>query len=230
MSHDVPADALAHAARRLGEVSSVEETLSEIVHHAQLSVPGADHVGVTLVHPDGSFATLAATGEKVRELDDLQYALGEGPCLQAIEEDAVVHVPDVLRETRWSGFMSEAARRGLRSQIGVRIFADQMGRAGLNIYSEQQQGLDSRSAEAADLFAAQAALAMGKARAIDQLEQGMHSRQRVGVAVGILMQRYSMSEERAFAYLVRASSHSNTKLRDVAAEVVAQFRASLEQD
>lgn len=229
MPHDVPADALAHAARRLGEASSLEETLSEIVHHARLAVPGADHVGVTLVHPDGSFATLAATGEKTRELDDLQYDLGEGPCLQAIEEDAVVHVPDVRRETRWSGFMSEAARRGLRSQIGVRIFADHMGRAGLNIYSEQEQGLDVRSAEAADLFAAQAALAMGKARAIDQLEQGMHSRQRIGVAVGILMHRYAVSEERAFAFLVRASSHGNVKLRDVAAEVVREFQGTLEE-
>ena len=54
MSHDVPADALANAARRLVEVSSLEETLAEIVHHARLTVRGADHVGVTLIHPDGS--------------------------------------------------------------------------------------------------------------------------------------------------------------------------------
>ncbi len=125
--------------------------------------------------------------------------------------------------------MSEAARRGLRSQIGVRMFADAMGRAGLNIYSEQESGLDESSAEVAEVFAAQAALAMGKARAIHQLEEGMRSRQRIGVAVGILMQRYSMSEERAFAYLVRESSHGNKKLRDVAAEMVADFKSALDE-
>lgn len=228
MPHDVPAHALALAARRLSEASSLEETLAEIVQNARLSVPGADHVGVTLVSPDGRPDTLAATGEKVRELDDLQYTLGEGPCLAAIEADTTVHVPDVRDETRWPGFVSEATRRGLRSQIGIRLFADHMGRAGLNIYSEQERGLDDRSAEVAELFAGQAALALGKARAIDQLEEGMRSRQRIGVAVGILMHRYSMSEERAFAYLVRASSHGNTKLRDVAAEVVREFNSGLQ--
>jgi AmiR/NasT family two-component response regulator len=81
----------------------------------------------------------------------------------------------------------------------------------------------------AELFAAQAALAMGKARAIHQLEEGMRSRQRIGVAVGILMQRYAMSEERAFAYLVRESSHGNRKLRDVAADVVSDFASGLGQ-
>jgi GAF domain-containing protein len=228
MPDDVLAEALADAARRLNAASSFDETVTEIVHAARRSVPGADHVGVTLARQDGGYATLAATGEKAHELDQLQYSLSEGPCLQAIDGDTLVHVRDVRAETRWSAFMSEASQLGLRSQIGVRIHADKLGRSGLNIYSEQE--LDDRSARAADLFAAQAGLAIAKARAIDQLAEGMRSRQRIGVAVGILMHRYSMSEERAFAYLVRASSHNNVKLRDVAADVVTEFKASLEDD
>ena len=230
MPYDAQAEALTLAARRLNEVSSLDETLGEIARTAQLSVPGADHVGVTLVHPDGSFETVAVTGQKGQELDQLQYELGEGPCLHAIEDATLVHVPDVSAETRWSAFMAEASQRGLGSQIGVRLFADRMGRAGLNIYSERPGGLDERSVRTADLFAAQAALAVAKARAIDQLEEGMRSRQRIGVAVGILMHRYAMSEERAFAYLVRASSHGNVKLREVAAEVVREFKGGLEED
>jgi GAF domain-containing protein len=227
MPDDVLAEALAHAARRLNEASSVEETLTEIVRAAQISVPGADHVGVTLVHPDGRLDTLAATSERVHELDALQDELGEGPCVHAIETDTTVHVPDVRAERRWPTFMAEAGRRGLRAQIGVRLYADRTGQAGLNIYSEQEMGLDDTSAQAADIFAAHAALAMGKARAIDQLQEGMRSRQRIGVAVGLLMHRYRTSEERAFAFLVRASSHGNVKLRDVAAEVVRDFEGGL---
>lgn len=227
MSDDVLAEGLAQAARRLNHVSSLEETLHEIVETARLSVPGADHVGVTLARREGGFTTLAATGDKASQLDQLQYSLSEGPCLHAIEGDTLVHVPDVSTETRWSSFMAEASRLGLRSQIGVRLHADKLGRAGLNIYSERERGLDAQSARAADLFAAQAAMALAKARAIDQLEEGMRSRQRIGVAVGILMHRYSMSEERAFAYLVRASSHGNVKLRDVAADVVSEFKGAL---
>jgi GAF domain-containing protein len=227
MPDDVLAEALAHAARSLNEVTSLEETLSEIVRTARLSVPGADHVGVSLAHPDGRLDTLAATSERVHELDALQHELGEGPCVFALETDTIVHVPDVRTESRWPAFIAEARRRGLRAQIGVRLYADRSGQAGLNIYSEQDGGLDDASAQAADLFAAQAALAMGKARAIDQLQEGMRSRQRIGVAVGILMHRYAMTEERAFAFLVRASSHGNVKLRDVAAEVVREFQRDL---
>jgi GAF domain-containing protein len=228
MSDDVLAEAFAHAARRLNEVSSLEETLTEIVHSARLSVPGADHVGVSLSQPDGQLETLAATSDRVHEFDALQNALGEGPCVAAIEAGTIVHVPDVRAERRWPRYMAEAGRRGLRSQIGVRLHDDRPGWAGLNLYSEQEGGLDGTSAQAADLFAAHAALAMGKARAIDQLHEGLRSRQRIGVAVGILMHRYSMPEESAFAFLVRASSHGNVKLRDVAAGVVREFQAGLD--
>ena len=230
MSHDALADALAHAARRLSEVSSLDDTLTEIVQTARSTVPGADHVGVTVARPDGDLATAAATTERVREFDDLQYALGEGPCLHAMESGTLVHVADVRQETRWAAFMAEAARLGLRSQIGVRLADDRTGPVSLNIYSERDAGLTDHSARAADLFAAQAALAVGKARAMDQLEEGMRSRQRIGVAVGILMHRYSISEERAFAYLIRESSHGNTKLRDVAAGVVRDFHRTVGDD
>ena len=228
MTRDTLSEALAHAARSLNEVSTLEETLTEIVRTALVSVPGADHVGVSLAHPDGRLDTLAATSDLVRELDALQHDHGEGPCVFALESDTIVHVPDVRTEQRWPSFMAEAARRGLRAQVGVRLYDDRLGQAGLTIYSEQKDGLDDASAQAAELFAAHAALAMGKARAIDQLHEGMRSRQRIGVAVGILMHRYEVSEERAFAFLVRASSHGNVKLRDVAAEVVREFQGSLE--
>ncbi len=229
MPDDVLAEALAHAARSLNRVSSLEETLTEIVRTAVLSVPGADHVGVSLAHPDGRLDTLAATSDRVREFDALQHRLGEGPCVFVGEADTIVHVPDVRTERRWAAYMGQAHAGGLRAQIGVRLHADRNGQSWLNIYSEQEDGLDDTSALAADLFAAQAALAMGKARAIDQLQEGMRSRQRIGVAVGLLMHRYRTSEERAFAFLVRASSHGNVKLRDVAAEVVREFQLGLDE-
>lgn len=228
MPDDVLAEAFAHAARRLTAMSSLEGTLTEIVRSARLSVPGADHVGVTLLHRDGRLETLAATSDRVLELDSLQYDLGEGPCVDAVDADTIVHVPDVLGEGRWPTYTAEAGRRGLRAQISVRLCDDRHGCGGLNIYSEQPHGLDGSSAQAADLFAAHAALAMSKARAIDQLQQGLGSRQRIGVAVGLLMHRYSMPEESAFAFLVRASSHGNVKLRDVASEVVREFQQDLE--
>jgi GAF domain-containing protein len=227
MSRDTLAEALAHAARSLNDVSTLEETLTAIVRTARVSIPGADHVGVSRAYADGRLETLAATSDLVRELDDLQAELGQGPGVFCAETEGVVHVPDVRAEHRWPTFMAAAARRGLGALIGVRLDDDHDGRAFLNIYSEHGQALDEHSAQAADLFAAHALLAMGKATAIDQLQEGMQSRQRIGVAVGLLMHRYGVSEERAFAFLVRASSHGNVKLREVAAEVVQEFQGNL---
>ena len=226
---DVP-EALAHAARSLNDVESVDETLDAILRTARMSIPGADHVGVCIAYADGRLETLAATDDKVREYDALQSRLGEGPCVYADNADTLVHVPDVTSETRWATYMARAADLGLGSQIGVQLHADNNSLGALNIYSETIGALDDASAQAADLFAAHASLAMGKARTISQLQEGMHSRQRIGIAIGILMHQYELTEERAFSFLVRASSHGNVKLRDVAAEIVDGLEERLADD
>ncbi len=220
-------DALAHAARSLNDLRSLDETLDAILRTARMSIPGADHVGVCVAYADGRLETLAATDDKVREYDALQSRLGEGPCVYADEADTLVHVPDATTETRWPAYMAEAADLGLGSQIGVQLHSDKISLGALNIYSETIGALDDASAQAADLFAAHASLAMGKARTISQLQEGMHSRQRIGIAIGILMHQYELTEERAFSFLVRASSHGNVKLREVAAEIVDTFEARL---
>ncbi len=224
---DVLADSLAHAAQSLNEVSSTQETLAMIVDVAVRSIPGADHVGISEAHQDGRLDTLAATSTRVREFDELQVELGEGPCLYAIEEHTLVRIDDIADERRWPRFADRAGRLGLGSQIGVRMRGDDRTLSGLNIYAEKPHALTEESAHSADLFATLAAVAMGKARTIDQLYEGMHHRQRIGVAVGILMQRYRLDEQRAFGFLVRASSHANVKLRDVAAEIVAHHTADV---
>ncbi|WP_165807106.1 GAF and ANTAR domain-containing protein [Nocardioides currus] len=229
MPGDSLGDALAHAATLLLEASSVDDTLDAIVRSAAASVPGADHVGVTLAHADGRMEALAATSDLARELAAVQESIGEGPCTFDPDTAGIVHVPDLWHDERWPAFAEVAAQRGIRSKIGVRLYGDSASQAGLSIYSARPNGLDEESVQIADVFAAQAALAMGKARVIDELHDGLRTRQRIGIALGILMHRYSMSEERAFAFLTRASSHGNVKLRDVAAGVVADFVAGLEQ-
>jgi hypothetical protein len=178
-------------------------------------------VGISRSYPDGLLETLCATDDKVRAFDSLQSRVGEGPCIYAIDAETVVHVPDAHHDRRWPRYLPLATHRGLGSQVAVQLHTDGASHSGLNIYSTTVGALDESSAHAADLFAAHAAQVMGHARTVGELQEAMQSRQRIGVAVGILMQRYEMNEDRAFAFLVRASSHSNVKLRDVAAEVVA---------
>ena len=68
----------------------------------------------------------------------------------------------------------------------------------------------------------QPAIALGHVREVGQLRDALSTRKVIGQAIGVIMERYGMGEDRAFQYLIRASSTSNTKLRDVALEVVGQ--------
>ena len=75
-------------------------------------------MGIAVAHSDGPVVSKAATSELVHGLDELQYSLGEGPCLHAIEAEPVVIVQDARRDSRWPRFMAAAVERGLRSDRG----------------------------------------------------------------------------------------------------------------
>lgn len=213
--------AMAAAVRDMHASSDVQETLDAIVRSASISIPGFEHVGITTTLGGGREHTRAASTDLTLELDHLQYELDEGPCLSAIEGPTVTMVPDARHEQRWPRFMKEAVKRGLRSQMGIKLHLDSRGTlGGLNLYSTERDDIDPDAEPMAELFAAQAAVALGSAHEIDGLNQALGSRQLIGQAVGILMERFDLDEGAAFAFLTRASSHGNIKLRDVARQVV----------
>jgi GAF domain-containing protein len=165
--------------------------------------------------------TKAATDPLVWELDHLQYTVDEGPCLSALRETPVVVVPDLRREQRWPRYLSSALRTGLRSQMAVRLsVGDQATLGGLNLYSTIRDDIAPEAQELATSFATHAAIALHQAREIANLHDALESRKVIGQAIGIVMERYQLNEDRAFAFLVRASSYGNVKLRDVAQELV----------
>jgi GAF domain-containing protein len=214
------AAALAAASELINESRSFDEALDAIAHATRTSLPEFPHVSISLRHGDGTFETAAGTDELVRVLDAVQYDLGEGPCVQAVEHEPVVVVRKLRHEQRWPGYVAAAAARGVRSQVAVRLFADSRHVAGLNLYSTEHDEVDESSAETARLFATHAAIILGHAQHDDQLDQALASRKVIGQAIGIVMERYRVDGDRAFQFLVRASSSSNIKLRDVAQEVV----------
>jgi GAF domain-containing protein len=215
------ASSLAAAARVLVQQPTFEETLDTIARTAKEVLPGFDHVGVAIASRSGEVETKAGTDPLVWELDRLQYSLDEGPCLSALREDTVVVVPDARHEQRWPRYLPAAIRAGLRSQMAVRLSLDREGAlGGLNLYSTIRDGIDAETAELAASFATHAAIALSRAREIANLNDALASRKVIGQAIGIIMERYQLNEHRAFAFLVRASSHSNIKLRDIAQELV----------
>jgi GAF domain-containing protein len=218
--------AIAAAARTINRAQDLDETLQMIVEVARDSVPGFDQVGVWTLQKNGDVQTRAATGDLVYRLDDVQYDLDEGPCMDALRGAHVVTAPRIRHDQRWPRFVPQAVAQGLRSQLAVRLFLDEEGTmGGINFYSTTSDEVHPAAEELADLFAAHAAIALGRARERETLNDALESRKVIGQAIGILMERYEMNEDRAFAFLVRASSHSNVKLRAVAQELVDQANA-----
>lgn len=216
------ADAISHLARAINAPHDLSAQLDVIVAVARNSMPEIDHAGISVAHRDGRVETKAATSDLVLELDQLQYSLGEGPCLHAIKADPVVVVEEARQETRWPRFIVAAVQRGLRSQLGVRLYIDEKTRGGLNLYSVSSDTIDPETRHLAELFASHATLAMGRIRVEENLHAALSSRTSIGIALGLVMERYGMTQDQAFSYLTRIASSSETKLRTVADHLVAE--------
>ncbi|TNC36443.1 GAF and ANTAR domain-containing protein [Mumia zhuanghuii] len=223
------AQALTDAACAIDQPRTLEATLDAIVEAARATVPGFDHVGISVTHRGGRIETLAGTGQIVWDLDTLQYDLGQGPCVDAIREFPVVAVEHAADDPRWPDYMPAAVKSGVRAQLGVRLFNDEDTLGGLNLYSLGSETIDPGAAELAALFASHATIALGRARQEENLNEALVTRKVIGQAIGIVSERYKISEDQAFHFLVRASSTSNTKLRGVAQQIVDTTNRDYEQ-
>ena len=215
--------AIAAAARTINQSKSLDETLQTIAEVARDSVPGFDQVGISTVHKDGEVVTRAFAGDLVLRLDEVQYSLGEGPCVETLRSSDVALAPKIRQDKRWPRYVPEAVALGVQSQMAVKLYLDEQGTlGGINFYSTTSDEVSPDAQALADLFAAHSAIALGHAYQRETLNQALESRKVIGQAIGILMERYAMNEDRAFAFLVRASQQSNVKLRDIAQELVDQ--------
>jgi GAF domain-containing protein len=217
------ARALVEAGRAMddpGPQSGLEGTLEAIAHTAREAVPGFDHVGVSVVRTDGTVATMASTGRLVREMDLLQYELDQGPCLDAMRRETLVLVEDLSTQAQnWPGYAPRASEAGVRAQMGMRLRSNEETLGGLNFYSTAADTIDSRAPHRAELFATHASIALARARHVD-VSEAVEGHQFIGQAVGILMERLQITENRAMYYLVRVATVAELKVQDVAREIV----------
>ena len=225
---DAPA-AFAQLARLDLREESVTSVLQRVADLAVRVVPGADEVSVTLLSRDGGRPqTVACTGALAVDLDERQYEDGHGPCLHATASNEVVLIPDMAAEQRWPDWTPVARERGVGSSLTTPLPLREEVVAGLNMYSRRPDGFPPDSRELAATFASYAAVAVANislhastAQLASDLQTAMASRAVIEQAKGMLMARYGVDADTAFALLTRMSSHSNRKLRDIADDVVA---------
>lgn len=205
--------------------ADLDETLANITAAAVQTLPDVAYASITIKHADGRLETVAPTDDLICDLDAAQYRFREGPCYEAAVESVHVTAPHLAEDPRWPRYAPLAVAAGVQAQAGLRLFDAQESDGALNLYALEAGAFEDLGA-VGELFSHQAAMALEYARQITQLQEAVQTRQRIGQAVGVVMHRYSLDEARAFAFLARLSSTSNTKLRIVAERIITDLGES----
>jgi hypothetical protein len=192
----------------------IHETLQRIVDFAVGTTPGCDHAGVSVVHA-GRVSTPAASDAVALRVAAIQSGVREGPCLDAIASDAVLETADLIAESRWPRFSTRVHEEtGVSSILAFRLSGRTLG--SLNLFSKRRFAFGSEAHDVGLLFAVHAAVALQAAQTTESLPAALETRDIIGQAKGILMERQKITDDEAFQVLVRASQRLNVKLSVVA--------------
>jgi transcriptional regulator with GAF, ATPase, and Fis domain len=201
--------------------ADIDTVLAELTHSAVNSMPGAQYAGITVAFRDGNVRTASATDRYPVLLDEIQQLHGEGPCLTAAREEQVIRVDDVAREDRWPAYCSEAIEAtSIRSIMSFPLFAEHHSAGALNFYAEQSSAFDDDAAELGLILATHTSLAWNMVRQDEAFRRALASRDIIGQAKGMIMERFDVDAGHAFELLKRLSQNSNTPLAVVARRLV----------
>ena len=217
--------------------SGVVGVLERVVQRASRLVPDAAVVSLTLREADGEYQTPVETDPLATRADHIQYETGEGPCVEATSpaSSGYTESTDLAHDERYPRFGPRVAELGLAAVCSTGMFpgGDPPRLGALNYYFHDKHALGQIDRDAALVLAAHSAVALGAARGLEaqqlrnaQLTVALQSRDVIGQAKGILMERRGVSADEAFDILRKASQDLNIKLHDIA-ETISVRHAEL---
>jgi GAF domain-containing protein len=226
--YPLEADAKAFAASLADLVLSVkhqgvadeQRALDLITENAVALIAGAEHAAVVVPAGPKRLDARSAHGALPPLVMGLENDLAEGPCIDAVTQTAQVVVPDLKSEVRWPAFSKEVLRLGVGSMLCTPLAAEDRIVGSLTLVSSKPNAFDEDSAGLAMVFAAHAAIALVGAIEVRHLKTMVSSRDLIGQAKGMLMERYKLDADKAFSLLVRISQNQNVKLRDICQQLV----------
>jgi len=211
---------MAELARATAMPRSLMDILADVTSAATELIPGVDVAGVLLVGKGGTFETLAPTSDVLFEIDQLQMKHVQGPCVQAALDETVVRTDDFREDRRWPKYSPEVLKLGIRSGLSFKLYTADRTAGALNLFGFEPDVWDGESETVGMVLAAHAAAAIIASREGDQLQSALTTRDRIGQAKGIIMERFDIDDVQAFAMLRQLSQDSNVKLIEVAQQVV----------
>lgn len=218
---------LAQMARDLITQDSVQATLDRIVAHAVDLVDGCQDAGVLLLRGRTRVETAAASSDLVHRSDQLQAELGEGPCFDAaFQKGQSYRIADMESTVEgWPHFAPRARELGIGSMMGFLLYTDDGDLGALDLYSPEPNTFTQHSELVGWLLASHAAVAFSGARTNAQMQAAIETRQLIGEALGIVMERYKRTEDQAFDLLKKISQQHNIKISVLAEQITTTGEA-----
>jgi GAF domain-containing protein len=211
---------MAELARTSAPPRSVEDVLSNVTRAAHELIPTVDTAGVLLVGKGGKFESLAGTSDLPQQLDELQMKFNEGPCVEAALEEVIVRTDDFRAEERWPQYSPAVAEIGVLSSLSFKLYTADRTAGALNLFAFQPHAFDDEAETIGTVLAAHAAAAILASRQGEELRTALSTRDRIGQAKGIIMERFGIDDIQAFEMLRRLSQESNTRLVEIAEQVI----------
>jgi transcriptional regulator with GAF, ATPase, and Fis domain len=218
-----PATVFSALAEIIYQGSESNQIYAAICVAATLVVTGCEHASL-LVRRDGRYVTVGASDSIAQHIDDMERLAGEGPCVDAIEEETPQIETDLTNPEQWPNLAARlVAETPVRGAMGFRILVDKRKTGALNLFSDKAGVFDTESAGQAVVlasFASVAINAVAQGEDVSTLRRGLLSNREIGKAVGMLMMLHGIDEQEAFNVLRRYSQDLNVKLADVARSVI----------
>ena len=218
-----PESAFVALSRELREGRSRQEIYQIVCDRALVLVDGCDRASIGVLDGERFYAA-AATDDVMRQIDQMQDQLGEGPCLEASVDDGIHLDNDITAASRWPRLAAAVVEATpVRAMLAVPLVHEGQRRGAVNLFADQPGAFSDESVGQAAILAAFATVAVASATHAEQAEQlaeGMATNREIGAAVGILMATHKIGQEEAFDLLSKASQRLNRKLRDIARGIV----------
>lgn len=213
-------------AHRLGALAvemqrevGAEATLSSVVSGAVALVSGARWAGISFIE-GRQVVPRVPSDPIVEKLDRLQSDLDDGPCLDALREHRTVHIEDMATDQRWPRFSRTALEHGVQSLLYFQLFVTGNNIGALNLYATEPGVFDEETFNVGRIVAQHASVALAAVASEAEFQLALGSRDVIGQAKGILMERFAITGLQAFSLLTRLSQEQDIKLAEVSRRLV----------
>lgn len=208
----------------------LEASLRAVVE-ATKTIFGADGAGVMLLDDQQALHYVGATGGRAAALEAAQEETGEGPCVDSLMHDTIVHTDDLLADLRWPLLQSQIGDLGIRAILGVPLHLGLSAVGSLNVYRHRPwqwhasdlQAIDAHGKVLEELLGS-AMLAQRRSTIVDQLNSALSNRVTIERAIGIVIGQTGLDPVKAFNELRQLARSRRIRVAELADEVVAARR------